>query len=90
MRKEILEILKVETKAAKRFLKAAGKRADEGKRAKAIELFDIGSMAKKIADKAHDDLWKEAKGKLTEEEFESFIEAETLRGDLIKAYQKIK
>ena len=42
--------------------------------------------AKKCADRLHDEFWKVLDGKLTEEEFKIFCEAETLSQEKNKVY----
>ena len=50
----------------------------------AINFLDIAVTAKKCADRLHDELWKVSDGKLTEEEFKIFCEAETLNQEINK------
>ena len=90
MKQEILERLQTEVKACKRYAESSIKKAKEGKIGSAINLLDIAVTAKKCADQAHEELWKESQGKLTDEEFEIFCEEETLYQDINKAYKELQ
>ena len=58
----------------------------KGKVGSAINFLDIAVTAKKCADRLHDEFWKVLDGKLTEEEFKIFCEAETLSQEKNKVY----
>lgn len=47
-------------------------------------------MARQCAEQAHENLWEESNGDLTEEEFEVFCEAETLGMVVKKLLTKFK
>lgn len=90
MKKETLKQLELETKACKHYAERARAKAKEGKISIAINLLDIAQTAKTCADRAHEELWNAANGKLNNKEFKTFAEAETLNADIQKAYQAIK
>ncbi|OLR65181.1 transcriptional regulator [Peptoniphilus porci] len=90
MKQEILERLETEVKACKRYAENGVKKAKEGKIGLAINFLDIAQTAKKCANQAHEDIWEVSQGKLTDEEFELFAEAETLDRELQRAYEEIK
>lgn len=89
-KKEALKGLKIEMEACRRFAKSSEERAKERKIGFAIRLLDNAQMAKECADKAHEALWELSGGNLTDEEYEIFCDAETLRMDINKAYEAIQ
>ena len=90
MKQEIFERLDTEVNACKRYAENSVKKAKKGKFGLAIDFLDIAVTAKKCADRLHDELWKVSDGKLTEEEFKIFCEAETLNQKINKVYIELK
>ncbi len=89
MKKDLVERLEAEVKACKRYAESSIKKSKEGNIGSAINLLDIAGTAKKCADQLHEELWKESRGNLNEEEFELFAESETLDIELKKAYKEL-
>lgn len=90
MKQEILERLEIEVNACKRYAENSVKKAKKGKVGSAINFLDIAVTAKKCADRLHDEFWEISAGKLTEEEFKIFCEAETLNQEINKVYIELK
>lgn len=86
MKQKILERLKAEVNASKRYAENRIKNTKKGKVGSSINFLDIAVTAKKCADRLHDEFWKVLDGKLTEEEFKIFFEAVTLRQEINKVY----
>ncbi|WP_235860757.1 transcriptional regulator [Peptoniphilus porci] len=79
-----MERLETEVNACKRYAENSVKKVKKGKVGSAINFLDIAVTAKKCADRLHDEFWEVSDGKLTEEEFNIFCEAETLNQDITK------
>ena len=90
MKKELFKRLEIEVKACKRYTERAVENAREGKIGTAINNLEIANTAKTCALQVHEELWEVSEGKLTDEEFELFAQAETLGRELQKAYEEIK
>ena len=89
MKKEIFKRLEAQVSACKRYAESSIKKSRQGNIGTAIDLLDIAQSAKICADQAHEKLWEESQGNLTNYEFELFAESETLDRNLKKAYKEI-
>ncbi len=87
---DILERLETEVNACKRYAENSIKNAKKGKVGSAINFLDMAVIAKKYADRLHVEFLEVSYGKLTEEEFKIFCEAETLSQEINKAYIELK
>ncbi len=90
MKQEILERLKIEVKACKKYTESSIKKSKEGRIGSAIDFLEIAITAKKCASQAHEDLWNASHGILTNEEFELFAESETLDKQIQTAYNELQ
>ena len=86
MKQKILERLKAEVNASKRYAENWVKKAKKGKVGSAINFLDIAVKAKKCDDRLHDEFCEVSAGKLSEKEFKIFCEAVTLRQEINKVY----
>lgn len=89
MKEYILNKLELGIASCKINTEGAILQAKKGKIELAINHLEIAVAATKCVNNAHDELWEETKGELTNEEFELFAEAETLYFKILKAHKEI-
>ena len=84
-RKEAADACEYEASHAKHFSEVAIEAAANGDCGKAWAMADNSRIAARCAMQAHEDLWEMAHGRLTEAEYEVFIQAEIAQSDATKA-----
>ena len=84
-RKEAADACECEASQARYFSEAAIKAANRGDCGLAWAMADNARIAARCAMQAHEDLWELANGRLSEAEYEVFIQAEIAQRDATKA-----
>jgi hypothetical protein len=84
-REEAAQGCRASAKTAEHYMKAAERFAREGRKTSAWNMADTAKMAADCAMQAHEALWDLTNGKLTDEEFEAFEQAEIAQTNARKA-----
>jgi hypothetical protein len=84
-REEAAQGCRVSAKTAERYAKAAERFAKEGRKTSAWNMADTAKTAADCAMQAHEVLWNLTGGRLTDEEFEAFEQAEIAQTNARKA-----
>ena len=84
-RTEAMQGCRFNAKTAERYMKAAERFAKEGRKTSAWNMADTAKMAADCAMQAHEALWDLTDGKLSDEEFEAFEQAEIAQTNARKA-----
>ena len=74
----VLQELKTENSAATKYLNAVEKFILNGKIDSAIKMLDVAKCAITLSARAHDELFENAQGNLSDEEWEAFEQSEKI------------